>query len=490
MNPSISASFLFGSPQQQLITTTTLFRFTDLLDFFFIAHPESGRKEGEESQRILYFTPNTESIDKQTQITGFAEAVVNFTTNFTSEDDAKLSDYPHRFVGTAKQFHVYLMLESDSFLMGVALNKEKCSTQDYVLHAKTIKAVLITGYRMFRLFFGTFAKLIADGRETLISRLEYFFSRYLHLLRLHQMPLVDLFDGVDFLPLDSVNFLRVENLLGQLKESFPMIDKVLFLYQDRLLSYSIPKNDLAVLFKYLTQNLLKMSLTAELQPEFQVSWGASAPAHRGKFITGPKDLSAEAVIANAKDCKLPVVYLSENENSNNLTPYELIVYRALNATVCMFVSQDVDINFLRDLDAMLGPELSSVASLIGDSVGSLNSELKPDHDFHYVYYNPATLSLKTSFYESSVEPSRLTSLTPLPSAMCRLACDVVDQLVNEGDFGEVSVKAESDWWLIVKRVNGRLLLLFIPNQSAWNLSDVYQYSNDIIKSHFESIFLI
>lgn len=81
------------------------------------------------------------------------------------------------------------------------------------------------------------------------------------------MPLVDLFRGVDFLPLDSVNYLRVENLIGQLKEAFPQVAETMFLYQERLLSYSVPKSDLPVLFQYLTQNLLHMSLRAELQPK-------------------------------------------------------------------------------------------------------------------------------------------------------------------------------------------------------------------------------
>lgn len=35
------------------------------MDCFFIAHPKSGGKEGEESNRIMYYYPKTDSIDKQ-----------------------------------------------------------------------------------------------------------------------------------------------------------------------------------------------------------------------------------------------------------------------------------------------------------------------------------------------------------------------------------------------------------------------------------------
>lgn len=464
-------------------------RLTDLMDLFFIAHPDSGRKEGEESGRIMYFYPKDDSsIEKQTRITGFAEAIVNFSGNFIEDGEESDVEYPFRYVNTMKQLHVYILLESAAFIMGIAMNKSLCSCQEYTLHAPTIRSVLITAYCMFRLFFGSFTKLFTADKNLLKDRFEYFFSRYLPLLRLYQMPLVDLFRGVDFLPLDSVNYLRVENLIGQLRERFPKIGKVMFLYQERLLSYSVPKQDLPVLFQYLTQNLLHMSLRAELQPEYQSSRSDSTH-HHGKFLTGATDVSADEMIAGTRDAKLPVVYLSSENDFEKLSPYELIVYRALNATMCMFIRNDVKGSFLRELDDFLGPELSTLASYIGDSYVAPSNGLSADTDFHFIYFNPASLSLKTSFYESG-ETKRSPLLPSVPMSTYKLACDTVDEFLEDEDFGEVSVKSDSDWWVVGKRTNRRLLLLLIYNQALTSLSDVHQYVNNVIKVHFDSIFLL
>ncbi|VDK26053.1 unnamed protein product [Anisakis simplex] len=137
-------------------------------------------------------------------------------------------------------------------------------------------------------------------------------------------------------------------------------------------------------------------------------------------MTGTTDITAGAVLANVKDAKLPVVYLSsESASSNKLIPYELIVYRALNATLCMFVRKDVSSDFLRELDSMLGPELSSLASTIADAYGTqCKSTPKGDTDFHFIYFNPSSLSLKTSFLEPVGEISKTSSLPPIPPNIC------------------------------------------------------------------------
>lgn len=80
------------------------------------------------------------------------------------------------------------------------------------------------------------------------------------------MPLLDVFCGVDYLSLDSINYLRIENLLGDLVETFPQISRTVFFYQEHLITYSVSKTDLPILYRYLTQHLLSRSLMEELQP--------------------------------------------------------------------------------------------------------------------------------------------------------------------------------------------------------------------------------
>lgn len=57
----------------------------------------------------------------QTQITGFAEAVVNFTENFVEKKNE--SKFQYRYVNTSKQLHVYILVESGKFIVGTGINK-------------------------------------------------------------------------------------------------------------------------------------------------------------------------------------------------------------------------------------------------------------------------------------------------------------------------------------------------------------------------------
>ncbi|VDM07824.1 unnamed protein product [Wuchereria bancrofti] len=492
MNPStFSGNFLFSSPTNTRSKSNAC-HFIDIFDFIFVAHPDSGRTEGKESERVFYFnSPQNESVEKQayfllhifTQITGFAEAVVNFTENFTEIKDE--SEFQYRYVNTSKQLHVYIQVESGKFIIGTGVNKELSINEDYVLRGSAIKAVLITAYKMFRLFFGPFSRLVTDNSVHLKNRLEYFFSRYLPQLRLHRMPLLDVFCGVDYLSLDSINYLRIENLLDDLVETFPQISKTVFFYQERLITYSVSKTDLPILYRYLTQHLLSRSLKEELQPE---KYSRRDSVHRGKFLTGLVVPCKNRSVDDKCDAKLPVVYLCDDDNEQRLAPYEMIVFRALNATVCMFIQKSIDAQFLQQLDDYLGPELTALASLIAESYDNLNDMSRKENEFHFVYFNPESLSLKTSLMEN-IDSSRSSNLPSVPSSVYKSVCDLFDEFLENNDFGETSAKLDTDWWLIVKKVNKRFLLLILRSATLTAPAEVQQHVNDIIKINFDTVFL-
>ena len=54
-------------------------RLSDVIEFFFVAHPDSGKKEGEEFKRVMYFYPKNEILDRQV---GFLDC---FSKNITLE---------------------------------------------------------------------------------------------------------------------------------------------------------------------------------------------------------------------------------------------------------------------------------------------------------------------------------------------------------------------------------------------------------------------
>lgn len=51
--------------QFEVSSNSEFINFTDISEFFFISHPILGQKEGNEHERIIYFYPETESLDKK-----------------------------------------------------------------------------------------------------------------------------------------------------------------------------------------------------------------------------------------------------------------------------------------------------------------------------------------------------------------------------------------------------------------------------------------
>ncbi|CAJ0591305.1 unnamed protein product [Cylicocyclus nassatus] len=472
--------YFFATNTSHLTQAEMWVRLSDILEFFFVAHPASGRKEGEEHQRIMYFYPKGDTLDRQTEITGFAEAVVNFTDNFVSpRDQAEKPEFPFRTVSTQKSDHVYIQVEECEFLIGLALSKIQNAAAEYSLFLPAIQNVLIGAYKMFRLFFGEFSSFSKKNSHKFKERLEYFFGRYLPLLKLHRMPLLDYLNGAAFLPLNGPTYLNVVSLSSELLEEFPVIQKVLILYQDKVLYYTISRRDLPSLFRYLTQSLLPMSIGDEL--DYQ-----SRSTH-GRYLRGPSDITTDEPLVG--DDALPTVHIynyNEKEDTEELVKYQMMVYRSLNATVCMFTTQDVTRKLMRNIDSYLGSELSKVASQIGDCVLAQNTDTLSTPDFHYIYYNPASLSLTSSFTDSTDAPK-----APLPPPeVNKLVCTSLKSFLPDADeFGECFAKSESDWWIVLKKVNSRLLCLLLPpTSSQQSLADIQTRTLGIIKTHFEAIF--
>lgn len=48
---------------------------------------------------------------------------MNFTNNFVDESEENEAEFPFRYVNTSKQLHVYILVESENFIMGIGMNK-------------------------------------------------------------------------------------------------------------------------------------------------------------------------------------------------------------------------------------------------------------------------------------------------------------------------------------------------------------------------------
>jgi len=454
----------------------------DLMNYFFVSRPASGRREGFEYQRVMYFNPETEGSSKKTDITGIAAAFMTFTENFRKRSEVEIPEYDHRFVKSSNLLEVFVQVEKGEFIIGLGLSREACNNSDYFVHMTSIKALVVRTYETFRLFYGSLHNLFVEGTGHLMERLDQFFSHYLSLLRVHQIPLIDLFAGVGFMNIPSTEYLDVQCLISRTCEQFPMIKKTIFLYQDKMVQYSVAKEDIIVVYRYLTQHLVQSAVHSELKPIDGIT-NDSEKQFIGKFITGSVDFVGQET---PTESRFPTVFLTNTE-SGSIECYSLIVYRSLNATLCLFVeSADMLSIELSELQESLDSELGRIASKIGDNV-SASRPIVSDIPFHYVYYNPDSLSLKTSFSD----PQNLSTPMP-PATIYKLVCETFDHFVETEveNFSQVEVKADDDWWIVVKKVNGRVLTLFIPSTASTSIVDVHDVVEQIVKAYFLNLFVV
>ena len=61
-----------------------------------------------------------------------------------------------------------------------------------------------------------------------------YYCRYLATLKLEQSSVLDMWGGVQYLPLDTQPFLSVQTLVNRCMVEFPVIESCLFLHQGQL----------------------------------------------------------------------------------------------------------------------------------------------------------------------------------------------------------------------------------------------------------------
>lgn len=108
---------------------------------------------------------------------------------------------------------------------------------------------------MYRLFSGTYERTIeTDNVEVLKSKLEHFFTavseltvstslfiyncfalQYLKTLKLANCDILNIFSGIQYLPLDKQTFLNVQCFVNLLECNFPVIKYTAFLYNEHLI---------------------------------------------------------------------------------------------------------------------------------------------------------------------------------------------------------------------------------------------------------------
>ncbi|CAI9723484.1 Hypothetical predicted protein [Octopus vulgaris] len=457
------------------------------LENFYIFNSNYGSREGEEHKKIMFYFPKKVDIDTKMKQIGLSEAIVQFTKTFTDKPCKSLHTQKHRQI-----FHE----PEESFWMVVTItipSSEKIKDgqsfidyQDEEVQDLVYDCVLKQAYRMFKLFNGSFMNILQRSKQSVVAlqqRLEYFFARYLLTLKLCQSDILDVFDGIHFLPLNKNTYLRMKCFINQVEAQFPEIKYTAFLYNDQLVWSGLQQDDMRIMYRYLITGLfpsfLEQNLISEnISPVKLSGVTASSQVHYGRFITGPPDIKDESNMG-----KVPHVYLNTEEENEECY---LLVYRALSASICMFINVNTPLTFqtCKKIDAFLGQTLTTLASDIAEQYSKKSLSFS-EPQYKYVYFNHMNLAQKTTVHGDNKKSTNLN----IPPDTIKLLSDISSDFSKCEDDAETIVKTLNDSWVVGKKSDHREFYVVI-NQKNANLIEINEEVKKLCSTHFNSVFFL
>uniref|UniRef100_A0AAX7V7H2 CCZ1/INTU/HSP4 first Longin domain-containing protein n=1 Tax=Astatotilapia calliptera TaxID=8154 RepID=A0AAX7V7H2_ASTCA len=441
-------------------------QYTPSLLSFFIYNPTFGPREGEEEKKILFYHPSDVEKNEKIRNVGLCEAIVQFTRTFCPTKPAKS-------LHTQKNRQFFFEPEENFWMVMVSCK----------LMLSHITNLYLYDAKISHLFNGTFSRAMqAGGVELLMQKLEKFFYRYLQTLHLQSCDLLDVFGGISFFPLDKMTYLKIQSFVNRVEESLSLIKYTAFLYNDQLIWSGLEQDDMRILYKYLTTSLFPRHSEPELagrdspmRPEV-----AGNLLHYGRFLTGPTNLKdPEAKF------RFPKIFVSAEDGYEEL---HLIVYKVHSLVCFLIASVELTREFCEQLDSLVGPQLTLLASDICEqfTINRRISGPEKEPQFKFIYFNHMNLAEKSTIHMRKTASVCLTSVHPdLMKILGDINCDFAR--VDEDE--EIIVKAMTDYWVVGKKSDQRELYVIL-NQKNANLIEVNEEVKRLCATQFNNIFFL
>lgn len=425
-------------------------------------------------------------------------------STFTNDDDSC------QHIRSQRTTQFYYQAEP-GYWMIITINvpsekKEKPGGIEYIeyksdeVHVKVFQQILRQSYQMFRLFNGKFVQHLCAAHKDkdesgmvedinlLCSKLKVFYEKYWQTLDFQQFDILNVFQSIHFYPVNQLLFLRLHNFLKIIESTFSTIKSSIFLYNEQVVWSGINPSDLYSIYEYLNTEIFPQLTGNNTMAR---TYSLDSP-QCGSFITGPKDKYEKCFSA-------PKVYVYNNNSSNNQSDgndkceiFNLIVYRASNATVCLFIAADnddnkIDDNFYEELHTAVGPQLSQISSEIGESVNNSNdassSSSVPQPKF--LFFNQLNCEDYGNLYISRKNPKQC----PLSTDVMNLLIDLYDNDSSSstgGSMEETVIKTMNDYWIVKKQNNWRHFYVII-NKSA-TLLEISEEAKKLFNEHTKDIY--
>ncbi|XP_027056705.1 vacuolar fusion protein CCZ1 homolog isoform X2 [Pocillopora damicornis] len=436
---------------------------------FFIYNSTFGPKEGMEKEKIILYIPTGEELDKKIKNIGLCEALVKFTETFSPEK-------PCNSLHTQKTRQVFFEAEPEFWMiMTVSIPFSEKMTKDGKMFVEyhdedvldsVLDGVLKQAYKMFKTY----------NIEALCKRLEHFYTSYLQTLNFSQFNLLDVFSGINFLPLDKNTFLRIQSFINVIEHTFSQVRYTSFLYSEKLVWSGLEQEDMRILYKYLVTSLFPSTIDLESMenPRSQGYVIVQPKPHHGRFITGPTELDDVPIPRTP-----PKIFVNTDSEQEELI---LVVYKALEATICLMISGSYPtLDFFRKIDNFIGPQLTTLANIIGEQ--SAKKQQSSDQQYRYLYFNHMNLAQKSSVH------SKKSSLPCVAPEIMRLMGDISADFASFQEDGETFVKTMSDCWIVGRKSDQRELFVIL-NQKSANLIEIDEEVKRLGITQFNNIFFL
>lgn len=478
---------------------------------FFIYNPELSPKEGTEHLKILFYYPDGETQNRMVRNIGLCEALVNFTRSFNPKR-------PCEAVHTQRLRQVFIEPEPNIWVVmtvsvpwGEAINNGEKTVEYYDGYVQDclIEAALIKAYATFKLFNGSFANISRQfGVDGLRSRMDRFFTRYMQTIKVDKWSIFDVFQGIQFLPLDKYIYLKVHCFINQVETAFRNVQRTVLLYNDQLIWSGLEQEDIKVFYQYLLSWLfpsqqMDFSTYSAPPPNTTSSMHQSPPTsgaqsvtqsvmssirtpttpHTGSFVIGQLGVNAgnSIGVSGASEVgRSPWVYISVD---GMLQSYRLYVYSAGNVTMCFFVQGDKvspQDDFCKRLSTYLGPRLAQISQEITDFKDKSKSTQSIEQQYRFVYFNEMNLAVKSPLL--SKRPPHLT----ISSDAMRLLIEINTEY-NSIDEGETVARTFSDYWVVCRKSGHRRFFVLL-NQKNANFAEVTDEVRRLCQKEFTNIF--
>uniref|UniRef100_A0A0D9X806 CCZ1/INTU/HSP4 first Longin domain-containing protein n=1 Tax=Leersia perrieri TaxID=77586 RepID=A0A0D9X806_9ORYZ len=440
-----------------------------------------GQEEGQELDKILFFHPSDCPILLQLSVIGLCEGIITFARIFSPDDDCEV-------IESEKHSHVFYQAEADIWMVLVV---EKNKDNESTLRCSALQGILKEVHSLFTMFHGPIRTLLDRQPSAELARghLRTFVTDYLSDFNSGKKLQLPTFRDclkergtVQMLTISREVALEVQSLTTVLGSCLGnVMCQSLVLFEDLLVSTTLPPDDTLNLFTYAVLRLTPRALSSNANSWSYLRKGTSVhagptssssngtasverPLQREKLYRG-KD-GFVAIGSTTSEVRgavpwVPILWFQQAEDHMHLC-----VYQHKNITILLLIPASSLINGDDGIAHVKKHLLENASQNIVTVEQKLSRGWGGENAYHVAGYRYMLVDPDRKVSRAS-PPGKVTTLSKdslLSLNRLREEIDLEKSRVKRSDSChdkdfEVCIRAKNNAWVIAKVTRGRELYM-------------------------------